>query len=237
MKQSLKALAPFTQEELGSEGHRARLKQRFTETAGIGLADYELLELALMFAIPRKDVKPLAKSLLVRFGSLGNVLSTSQSELAQHSGLGDATILFLQVVNQLAQRVRKEKINNSTALTGRLELVDYLYTVYAGKTREEFVVIYLDKSLHLIASETLFTGTLAEVSASPREVLRNALNHNAAGIVVAHNHSSGQLKPSRADLDFTRQLMQACAAMGIELHDHIIVGTEAHFSFRANGQL
>ncbi len=236
MKESLHALAPPA-EASGPEGHRARLKQRFMESAGTGVADYELLELALMFAIPRRDVKPLAKTLLLKFGNLGNVLAAQPDDLAQVPGVGEGVCIFLQVVNQLARRVRKQNINSQPQLNSRLTLLDYLYTHFADKDREEFEVLFLDNALKLIKSETVFTGTLAEVNTSPREVLRRALAYNAAGVVVAHNHPSGAPKPSAADLEFTRLLMQACTAMGIELHDHIIIGTESHFSFRANGQL
>jgi DNA repair protein RadC len=221
----------------GNDGHRARLKERFANTAGAGVADYELLELALMFAIPRRDVKPLAKDMLRVFGSLNGVMTATPEQLSAVKGLGPASITFLQVVQQLAVRVRREKVAGKPVLGSRLELLDYLYTKFASLSREEFHVLYLDAKMKLVADEVLFTGTLHEVTASPREVLKRALELNASGVVVSHNHPSGSPEPSAADEMFTLQLMQAGAALGVEVYDHVIVGTEAHYSFRAMGKI
>lgn len=220
-----------------NDGHRERLRARFVGTGGAGVADYELLELALTFAIPRKDVKPIAKELLRQFKSLSGVLVATPEQLGAVKGLGPSSVAFVQVVQQLAVRVRREKIVGQPVLASRLELLDYLYTKFAGFTREEFHVLYLDAKMKLVADEVLFTGTLHEVAVSPRDVLKRALELNASGLVVAHNHPSGAPEPSAADVLFTSQLMQACAAMGVELHDHVVIGAEAHYSFRASGKL
>lgn len=224
-------------EQHDNGGHRERLRARFVGTGGAGVADYELLELALTFAIPRRDVKPLAKDLLKQFGSLGGVLTATPEQLAAVKGLGPASVVFVQVVQQLALRVRREKVVGQPILASRLELMDYLYTKFASVGREEFCVLYLDAKMKLVADEVLFAGTLHEVSASPREVLKRALELNASGIVVAHNHPSGSPEPSSADFLFTEQLVMACAAMGVELHDHVVVGVEAHYSFKGHGKL
>ncbi|NBX85680.1 MAG: DNA repair protein RadC, partial [Proteobacteria bacterium] len=178
------------------EGHRQRLKHRFQNTNGSGVADYELLELALTFAIPRRDVKPLAKHLLEKFGSLSQVLTAPPEDLAQINGLGPSSVIFIQVIQQLAVRTRREKLQGKPLLASRLELLDYLYTLFQSKPREEFHVLYLNTQLQLITDETLFTGTLTETVAAPREILKRALSHNAAGMVVAHNHPSGTPTPS-----------------------------------------
>lgn len=221
----------------GNDGHRARLKARFTGTMGAGVADYELLELALTFAIPRRDVKPLAKDLLARFNGLNGVLTATPEQLSAVKGLGPATVIFVQVIQQLALRVRRESVKNKPLLSNRLELLDYLYTLYAGKGREEFHVLYLDTTLRLVTDETIFTGTLTDVTAAPREILKRALELNAAGIVVAHNHPSGTPAPSAEDEHFTRLLVSAAAPLGVAVHDHVIIGAEAHYSFKGAGKM
>lgn len=220
-----------------NDGHRERLRARFVGTSGAGVADYELLELALTFAIPRKDVKPIAKDLLRQFGSLSAVLVATPEQLGAVSGLGPSSVAFIQVVQQLAVRVRREKVVGQPVLGSRLELLDYLYTKFAGFSREEFHVLYLDAKMKLVADEVLFTGTLHEVAVSPRDVLKRALELNASGVVVAHNHPSGSPEPSGPDMAFTEQMAAACAAMGVQLVDHVIVGTEAHYSFRGAGKV
>ncbi len=224
-------------EQHDNGGHRERLRARFLGTGGAGVADYELMELALTFAIPRKDVKPLAKDLLRIFGSLGGVLTATPEQLGAVKGLGPSSVAFIQVVQQLAVRVRREKVAGQPLLNSRLELLDYLYTKFASVEREEFHVLYLDSKMKLLADEVLFSGTLHEVTASPREVLKRALELNSSGLIVAHNHPSGNPEPSSADFMFTEQLMMACAAMGVDLHDHVVVGAEAHYSFKAHGKL
>ncbi|MBI1308937.1 MAG: DNA repair protein RadC [Proteobacteria bacterium] len=220
-----------------TSGHRGRLKARFLEGRGAGLADYELLELALTFAIPRKDVKPIAKALLARFGSLSAVLSASAEQLRAVGGVGEASSVLFGVIAQLALRVRREKVAKVAVLDNRLALMDYLYTLFAGKVREEFHVLFLDSKLQLLADETMFTGTLSEASVGPREIVKRALELNAAGLVVAHNHPSGVPTPSTEDDIFTRTLAVACEAVGMALHDHVIVGVESHFSFKGAGRV
>lgn len=224
-------------EHSGSEGHRARLRDRFLHSHGTGVADYELLELALTFSIPRKDVKPIAKALLTKFGDLSGVLHASPEQLAHIDGLGPSSVTLFMVVSQLALRVRRARLKNLPLLANRLELTDYLYTLFADKTREEFHVLFLDNHLRLIADETLFTGTLTEAMVGPREVIKRALELNAAGLIVTHNHPSGIPSPSHADRSTTSALAKACGMVGLTLHDHIIVGTEGHYSFRGDGSL
>lgn len=218
-------------------GHRQRLKERFLAGQGTGLADYELLELTLSFAIPRKDVKPLAKTLITQFGSLSGVLTATPEALAAVSGLGPHSVSLLTLVAALARRTTRQKLADQPLLATRLDLLDYLYTLFAGKAREELHVLFLTTKLQLITDETLFTGTLSFTAANPREILKKALAHNAAGLIVAHNHPSGVPTPSGPDLTFTTQLASACTAMGLTLHDHLIIGTDQHFSFKGAGHL
>jgi DNA repair protein RadC len=220
-----------------AQGHRQRLKARFAGTNGAGVADYELLELALTYAIPRRDVKPLAKVLLAKFGSLSAVLTALPEDLQQVQGLGPSSVMLVQVLQQLAMRMKRAGLTDKPVLADRLTLLDYLYTRFACQTREECVGLFLNAQLKLLAEETLFTGTQTAMAVSPREILKKALALNATGLILAHNHPSGAPQPSRADEDFTTQLHHAAHALGLVLHDHLIIGAEAHYSFKAAGKL
>lgn len=220
-----------------NDGHRQRLKERFQATKGVGIADYELLELALTFAIPRRDVKPLAKSLLTRFGSLEGVLTTAPEDLYQVKGLGANSVVLIQLLQQLTVRMKRAHLSEEPILADRLTLLDYLYARFAQSTREECVVLFLNHQLRLLAEETLFTGTQHHVLMSPREILKKALAHNASGIILSHNHPQGAPLPSLADEQLTQQLRQAATALGITLHDHLIIGVDAHYSFKGSGKL
>ncbi|MCP5404807.1 MAG: DNA repair protein RadC [Pseudomonadaceae bacterium] len=218
-------------------GHRDRLKTRFTEGGGTGLADYELLELALTYAIPRKDVKPIAKELLKRFESLSGVLTAPAEELARIGGMGPHSATFLTLIHQMALRTQRRSLAEKPVFTNRVLLMDYLYTLFAGKTREELHVLYVDAKLALIKDETVFKGTLTATSASPRDIIKRALELNAAGLIITHNHPSGTPTPSDADHTFTTQLANLCPAMELALHDHLIIGADRHYSFKGAGEL
>ena len=222
---------------MSDAGHRQRLKEKFAAGQGIGLADYELLELALTYAIPRKDVKPLAKALLAKFETLGGVLAASEAELQSVDGMGASTVIFVQLVYQLALRTRQRQLAEAPVFTNRVLLLDYLYTLFSGKTREELHVLYVDAKLKLIKNETVFTGTLTHTAAAPRDILKRALELNASGLILAHNHPSGNPAPSADDHTFTATLQAAAAAMDITLHDHLIVGADNHYSFKGAGKL
>ncbi|MFZ2586794.1 MAG: DNA repair protein RadC [Alphaproteobacteria bacterium] len=222
---------------MNNTGHRQRLKDKFTSAHGAGLADYELLELALTYAIPRRDVKPLAKALLERFKTLSGVLTSSEADMATISGLGPSTTTFLHLIHALALRTRTRQLEESPIFTNRVLLLDYLYTLFEGKTREELHVLYVDAKLKLIKNETLFTGTLTHTAAAPRDILKRALELNAAGFILAHNHPSGNPAPSADDIRFTETLAATATAMDLTLHDHLILGATNHYSFKGAGKL
>jgi DNA repair protein RadC len=218
-------------------GHRERLKQKFAAGQGVGLQDYELLELLLTYAIPRRDVKPLAKALLTRFGSLSGVLKAEGAELASVKGLGPATATLMTLIGALSRRVTRAALSNEPVLDNRLALLDYLYSLFAGKGREEVHILYLDGRHKLLRDETLFTGTLDMAAAGPREILKHALELKAVGLVIAHNHPRGLPRPSDADQTFTIALREAAGLLEVTLHDHIIMGESEHFSFKGAGLL
>lgn len=222
---------------VGPDGHRARLKARFRDGGGTGLADYELLELLLTYALPRRDVKPLAKQLLTVFGSLEKTLTAPVEKLEAVKGMGEGSALLFRLAHTLATRAARQKMAGKIELVNRLELMDYLYTRYADKTREELHVLFVDAKLNLLADETIFTGTLTSNISAPRDIVKRALEHNAAGLIVAHNHPSGTPRPSEPDMAFTRALHELCPALGLTLHDHIIIGQGIHYSFKSAGLL
>lgn len=227
----------MTDKTASADGHRGRLRARFLEGQGVGMADHEVLELALTLAIPRRDVKPLAKDLLAKFGSLRAVLVADTAELMAMKGIGEAAVVQLKLALTFAKRVAVQELRATPILADRLSLMDYLYARFADAPREEFIGLFLDAKMQLIAAETLFTGTLDASVAAPRDIIKRALAHNAAGLIVAHNHPSGVPTPSAEDRAFTHQLADVCAGMGMVLHDHVIVGREQHFSFKGAGQV
>ena len=218
-------------------GHRARLKERFRAGGATALADYELLELLLTYALPRKDVKPIAKNLLVKYKTLSSLLGTSADKLAKEGGLGDSSATFLKLVEGVAVQYRKEGAVKKDVLANRMALLDYLHTKMAGLAREEFRVIYLDSKNHILADKMLFTGTINASAVYPREVIKIALDKGATGLILAHNHPSGNPKPSKADADLTAQIASLSISLGIVVHDHLIIGDNAHYSFAEHGKL
>ena len=217
-------------------GHRERLKQRFRDTNGEGLADYELFELLLMQAIPRKDVKPLAKELLNKYGSMADVLSASLQDLANEKGMGEASATSLKLAHSIAISFRKDGLKKNPNIENRLELLDYLYTKMSALKHEEFHVIYLDSKNNILADEMLFKGTVNCSAVYPREVTKSALKHGALSIVLVHNHPSGDPSPSIEDENLTADIMRAVSAVEIEVYDHIIIGNNSHYSFRDFGK-
>ena len=217
--------------------HRARLRARFSEAGAQALPDYELLELLLFRIIPRQDVKPLARLLLDEFGDIATVMSAPVPRLEQVPGVGPAVALELKVVEVVAHRMARAKVLRRHVVSSWAQLLDYCHTVMAHQEQEQFRVLYLDRKNVLIADEEQGRGTVDHVPVYPREVVKRALELNASAMIVVHNHPSGDPTPSRADIDVTAQIEAAAKALGLVLHDHLIIGRERELSFRAEGLL
>ncbi len=217
-------------------GHRDRLRQRFLERQD-DLPDYELLELILFQCIPRKDVKPLAKTLIKEFKSLSGVLAASITQLTQISGVSDNTATHLKACYALSKRIKQQQLEDKTVLSAWDSVLDYCHTAMAEEKREQFRVLYLNSKNVLIKDIVLQTGTINHTPVYPREVVKNALDLSATAMILVHNHPSGDPAPSEDDLRMTEQIIEAANVMNITVHDHIIIGKEGHFSFRNQGLL
>lgn len=217
--------------------HRQRLRDRFTQAGGQALPDYELLELVLFRAIPRQDVKPLARLLLDTFGDFNRVITASPARLQMVKGAGPAVVLELKLVEAAAHRMMRARVIQKPILSSWDALLDYCHTTMAHRETEQFRVLFLDRKNVLIADEEQAKGTVDHVPVYPREVVKRALEVNASALILVHNHPSGDPTPSDADLSMTRQVQDACAALGLTLHDHLIIGKSRELSFRAQGYL
>lgn len=213
-------------------GHRERLRTRFREAGAEALSDYELLELVLFRALPRRDVKPLAKTLVATFGSFAEAVNAPEARLAQIAGLGDAAITELKLIAASASRVAKGAIKNRVTLGSWSAVIDYCRTAMAFADIEQFRILFLDKRNQLIADELQQTGTVDHTPVYPREVIKRALELSATAVILVHNHPSGDPTPSRADIDMTRAIIDIAKPLGIEIHDHIIVGKNGHASLK-----
>jgi DNA repair protein RadC len=213
-------------------GHRQRLRQRFLEAGSEAVSDYELLELVLFRAIPQRDLKPLAKELIARFGSFGEVIAAPRQRLAEIKGLGDAAIVELKVVQAAANRLARGQLKKRPLLSSWSNVLDYCRTAMAFADKEQFRILFLDKRNQLIADEVQQVGTIDHTPVYPREVLKRALELSATAIILVHNHPSGDPTPSRADIQMTQSIIDVAKPLGIAVHDHIIVGKEGHASFK-----
>jgi DNA repair protein RadC len=213
-------------------GHRDRLRARFLEVGSDALADYELLELVLFRALFRRDVKPLAKALIAQFGSFAEVISAPRQRLAEIDGLGDAAITELKIVQAAANRLARGELRRRPALSSWSAVLDYCRGAMAFADREQFRILFLDKRNQLIADEQQGEGTVDHTPVYPREVVKRALELSATAIVLVHNHPSGDPTPSHADIQMTRQIAEVAKPLGIEVHDHIIVGRDGHASLK-----
>lgn len=213
-------------------GHRERLKARFREAGGDALPDYELLELALFRAVPRRDVKPLAKALIKRFGSFAEVLGASRERLLEVKGVGEAVAFDIALAAACARRLARGAVAQRETLGSWSAVIEYCRAAMAFAEREEFRVLFLDKRNGLLADEVQSRGTIDHVPVYAREILRRALELGAAAIVLVHNHPSGDPTPSAADVKMTREIVALASAMGVTVHDHIIVGRNGHSSLK-----
>ncbi len=218
-------------------GHRDRLRARFQEAGADALPDYELLELLLFRAIPRRDVKPLAKALIQRFGSFAEVLAAPVSRLSEVKGVSDAVALDLKIVEAALTRMARGALSKRPVLSSWSSVLDYCRMAMAFAEREQFRILFLDRKNALIADEVQQTGTVDHTPVYPREVMRRALELSASAIILVHNHPSGDPTPSGADMRMTRELVDIAKPLGIAIHDHIVVGRDGHASFRSLGLL
>ena len=213
-------------------GHRDRLRARFCDVGGDALPDYELLELVLFRSIPRRDVKPLAKELLRRFGGFAEVISATRGRLAEIEGIGEATITDFKIVEASARRLARGAVSKRPVLSSWSAVIDYCRTAMAFAEKEQLRLLFLDKRNALIADEVQQSGTVDHTPVYVREVVKRALELSATAIILVHNHPSGDPTPSAADIRMTREIVDVAKPLGISVHDHIIVGREGHASFR-----
>jgi DNA repair protein RadC len=218
-------------------GHRKRLRERFIESGLEGFQDYEVIELLLTIGTPRKDCKDAAKAALARFKTLQGVLEASPHELCEIDGLGPKNSFGIKLIKAASDRYLEKKLINKNPVNNSRELFDYLYHSIRDKTREYFKIVFLDSKNRVISTETHSKGTLTGSSVYPREVVYSALRHKAAALIFAHNHPSGDPKPSPEDIAITRQLVFAGKVMGIKVHEHIIIGDNRYYSFADQGHI
>ena len=221
----------------GPHGHRARMREKLLTRGPDALADYELLEMLLYFAMPKGDTKPLAKALINRFGSYARVLAAPQQDLLNTRGLGTHSVAALKLVQASALRMMQAEVMDMPVLNNWDRLMDYLTAVLAREKIEQFRVLFLDTRNRLIADEAQARGTVNHTPVYPREVVKRALELHATALIMVHNHPSGDPTPSRADIEMTQEIKAAAGVMSIVLHDHIIIGNGKRLSFRREGLL
>jgi DNA repair protein RadC len=213
-------------------GHRERLRDRFHSAGPDTLSDYELLELALFAALPRRDTKPLAKALLKTFGSFAEVIHAPETRLREVKGVGDASINQLKLIAAAASRIAKGQLKQRTLLSSWNEVIEYCRASMAFAEKEQFRILFLDKRNQLIADEVQQTGTVDHTPVYPREVIKRTLELSATAVVLVHNHPSGDPTPSQADIQMTKAIIDIAGPLGIAVHDHIIVGRNGHASLK-----
>ena len=226
----------MSEEKADYLGHRARVENKFLTYGHEVFADYEFLELMLMCALPRIDVKPLAKQLLAEFGSLNGVLTASAEDLMKIKGIKNHSVLFLKVILAACQRLTSEKVKQGPILKDWVSLMSYSQMIYANETVEKMRILFLDKGLRLIHDEVHQKGTVDHIPVFPREILKRALDLNASSVVMMHNHPSGDANPSNADIEATKEVRRLLETVGIQFLDHLIIGKAQNvYSFRTHG--
>ncbi len=217
-----------------NNGHRKRLKEKYEKAGLKALHDYEILELLLIYAIPRKDCKPIAKDLMSRFQTIGRVLKASPSELLQVDGLGESTITFINFLNDINRIYLKEKVLAKNFINSTEELIEFLQQDIGNSAIENFKLIYLSTRNEFLGEETICEGTIDKSYIYIREMLKKILNMNAKSVIFVHNHPSGEVKPSNADIKLTNHCKLIFEKLEINLLDHIIISKDSFFSFLEN---
>lgn len=218
-------------------GHRRRLKERFLKGGAGALADYELLELLLFLALPRRDVKPLAKALIGRFGSFAEVISAEPERLKEVDGIGDSAVVVFKLVREGALKLSRDQLLERPVIGSWHALLDYCRASMAFHNKEQFRILYLNRKNVLIADELQQEGTVDHTPVYPREVIKRALELGASAMILVHNHPSGDPSPSRDDIAMTKEIRDAGKKLGVLIHDHVIVSKKAHCSFKSLGLL
>jgi DNA repair protein RadC len=216
-------------------GHRERLRKRFREGGAGSLPDYELLELVLFRAMPRRDTKPLAKAIIARFGTFAEAMNAPEDRLLEVPGLGDAAVTEIKLVRAAALRLMRGEVLERPVLSSWQSVLDYCRAAMGFEAKEQFRILFLDKRNQIIADEVQQEGTVDHTPVYVREVVKRALELSATALVLVHNHPSGDPTPSRADIEMTKQIVAAAKPLGVVIHDHIIVGKQGHTSFRGLG--
>jgi DNA repair protein RadC len=217
-------------------GHRGRVRERVLKGGIEPLADYELLELLLFYSIERSDTKPLAKRLLDRFGTLGDIFAAEPAQLREFE-IDQRTLVHFKAMREVGRRLAERKVKDMPVLTNWQQLIDYCHAALAHEKTEQFRILFLDRKNVLIADEVQQRGTIDHTPVYPREVVKRALALNAAALILVHNHPSGDPKPSRDDIEMTKEIRKAAEALGITIHDHLVIGRKGHASFRSLGLL
>lgn len=218
-------------------GHRERLRARFVRSGAEACEDYELVEMLLFAAIPRRDVKPLAKDLLKRFGSIAALLAADPQDLAKVKGLSENSAALIKLVHALTQRMLIGDVEKKPVLGSWKKLVDYCHVAMAHEKREQFRVLFLNRKNELIADEVQQVGTVDHAPVYPREIVRRALELGATAMILVHNHPSGDPSPSDSDIAMTAEIIRAARALDVTVHDHLIIAKSGHVSFKALGLL
>lgn len=224
-----------TDEQPHYTGHRERLRERFRKSGADSLSDYELLEMVMFRALPRRDIKPLAKALINRFGTFAEVVSAPPECLKEVKGIGESVVTEIKLVQAAALRLAGSALHGRDLLDSWSAVLEYCHARLAYESREQVRVLFLDRKNRLISDEEQQRGTVDHTPIYPREVVRRALVLAASAIILVHNHPSGDPTPSRADIDMTRRIIEGAEKLGISVHDHIIIGREGHASLKGLG--
>ena len=226
-----------TNDEPDYLGHRERLRRRFLLGGGRDMPDYELLELLLTIAIPRRDVKPLAKELIRKFGSFAEVVNAPLEELMLVKGVKENTAAVLRIVRECSVRSSWQSLKGMDApvISDFDAMVDYCRSAMAYQTVEEFRIIFLNSKLYVIGEEIQQRGTVDQVAIHPREVIKSVMMHGASAMILVHNHPSGIVTPSKADMEITKRIKEAAEAVSIRLFDHLIISKSSVYSFHNQG--
>jgi len=218
-------------------GHRKRLKERFMKGGQGAIADYELIELLLFLAVPRRDVKPMAKALLERFDSFAEVISAEPARLKEVSGVSDNVVIAFKMIREGALKLSQEQILGKPVVSSWQALLDYCRASMAFHNKEQFRILFLNRKNILIADELQQEGTIDHTPVYPREVIKRALELGASALILVHNHPSGDPTPSRDDIEMTKEIDEAGKKLGVTMHDHVIVAKGSYSSFKALGLL